>query len=387
VINLPPEPLMRRIATLLLLVGCRQPTPGSYTIDTLPNGAVLVTNHAPSGWADSSGIALVLERTIAPVDGEPGELSRPLEVRATTDGRVLVNDAGGAGILLFGADGSLERVVGRHGEGPGEYGDFFHIATHGTDELIVHECNRARVTRYSLDQDTTFQWPSDGCRGNAQPILDASGGVWLSDRIGGEDGSPRRQALFKRDATGGVVDTFPLPAITESAVWLAGGGAVPVPFSAYTVTVGAPKRAWTGHGNTMAFYRITRTGDTVLGATIPGEPAPSPDSIRAASIAWAANAPRFADAVKLADVPTLHPRFRALSLDERGRLWVHRPAADGTTGSFEVIDTTGVWLGTVPAPAGSLRELHWANGRIYRIGETPSGLPAIEIYRVQERQP
>jgi hypothetical protein len=305
-------------------------------------------------------------------------------VRALADGRVVVNDGAGAGILVFSADGEFEQAIGRHGDGPGEYGDFFNIATYGSDEIILHDCNRARLTRYAIGAGTSVQWITAGCRGNADPILDGEGAVWIADRVGGEDGGDRRPVLLKWNADGQVSDTFFLPPQSEAKVWIANGGAVPVPFSPYTITAGAPVSAWTGHGASLTFHRLSASSDTTRIASIPGGPAQIPDSVRSASIAWAANSPRFADAVKLDDVPVEQPLFRELSVDEQGRLWVHRPIADGSTGHFEVLDSSGVWLGTVKAPRGSLRGLRWANGRMYRISESADGTPTIEVYRIEE---
>lgn len=371
---------MRRATALLLVVACGDATPSTYTIDTLANGAVLVVNHAPSGWSDSSGIALVLEHTIAPPDSASGELAFPLEVRTLGDGSIVVNDGGGTGILLFGADGTFDRVIGRHGEGPGEYGQIFSMATHG-GTVFVQECNKARLTRFHLDGDSTTQWQSDDCMAGEGVTIDNEGAIWLDGRLR----EPTRNVLFRWVATGERADTFFLPARQQPALWTVDNGAIPIPFSAHSLNAGTPPLIWTGHGSTLAFHRVDARGDTVRVSSIPGIGAAIPDSVRQAVIDRIAASPQFASVVKLADVPTTHPLFSRMDQDEKGRLWVHRPASDGTTGHFEVLDSTGVWLGTVRAPAGAGREMHWANGRMYRISETAGGLPAVEIYRVDVR--
>lgn len=73
---------MARLPHLALLAfatacGGAAPRVATTRIDTLPNGVVRVDNVAPSAWSDTSGWRLVEERTIAPADGDPGELGRP----------------------------------------------------------------------------------------------------------------------------------------------------------------------------------------------------------------------------------------------------------------------------------------------------------------------
>lgn len=366
-----------RLLGLLCIAACSAPQPDNYIVDTLPSGAIRTTNSAPSGWSDSNGVRLVLERTIAPADGAPGELAFPIEVRSLADGRIVVSDGSGSGILIFSADGTFERVIGRQGEGPGEYGQIFSLATHG-NTVFVQECNKARLTRFHLDGDSTSQWQSDDCMAGEGVAIDADGEIWLDGRLR----EPTRSVLFRWRWPGERLDTFFLPAPQEPALWMAGNAAVPIPFSPHSVWAGVPPRVWSGHGSALTLHQLNGTGDTTRVATLPGDAQSIPDSVRQAAIDRFANSPRFAAVARLADVPTSHPLFTQVNVDERGQLWLHRPGSDGSISHFEVLDSTGIWLGTVRAPAGAARSPHWANGRMYRIGETADGLPAVEVWRV-----
>ena len=149
----------------------------------------------------------------------------------------------------------------------------------------------------------------------------------------------------------------------------------------------SPTLQRTGHGRALTLYQVNGMGDTIRVATLPGSAQSIPDSVRQAMIDRYTASPRFAAVVHAPDVPTAHPLFTALDVDELGRLWIHRPGPDGSPAHFEVLDSTGIWLGTVRAPRGAARSPHWAHGRMYRIGETAGGMPAIEIYRLEGPRP
>lgn len=376
----------RFVLITILLAACGgTDAPPDLTIDTLPGGTVLVGNNAPSGWSDSSGIALTLEQVIAPGDGEVGEMSAPREIAVLADGRIIVNDGSGPGILVFNADGSFDRVLGRRGEGPGEYGEIFSLAAAG-QIVAIQECNKARATVYDLGADDVISWQSRDCWSGEGIQIGGDGSIWLHDRLRtpGVEGSQR--ALVQWTSGGEAIDTFPLPAWREPAIWTDGNAAVPIPYSAHSHDVGAPPLIWSGQGDTLSFAQVSTGIDTVRIATIPGDAVAIPDSLRNSVIERFTRSKRFADLVNIDDVPLVQPLFIGFSLDEKDRLWVHRPAPDGSVASFEVLGSDGIWLGTVAAPVGAARDMKWANGRFFRIIERGDGTPAIEIYRVEERQ-
>src|SRR5690606_26170335 len=129
----------------------------------------------------------------------------------------------------------------------------------------------------------------------------------------------------------------PLPAWRKPAIWTDGQVGVPIPYSAHSHDTGAPPLVWSGQGDTLSFAQLGPQGDTVRIATIPGSAVTIPDSLRSSVIERFTRSGSFADLVDLDDVPRVHPLFIEFSPDEEGRLWVHRPAPDGTVAAFEVI--------------------------------------------------
>lgn len=376
---------MTRAATSLvlmaLLAACADGAATHYTTEALPNGATHVINHTPSGWADSTGITLVLEQSILPEEGSPGELSSPWGLAVLGDGRIVVNDGPGGGILLFNTDGSFDRKIGRHGDGPGEYGEMFELGS-VRHYVAIHECNKARVTIFNVAADSSHQWRSVDCMSGSDLRITPEGALWLGDRMRDTITGTASPVLVQWSSRGEPLDTFRLPPWREPAIWTAGNAAIPIPYSPRSHNAGTPPLIWSGQGDALEFSLVNGVGDTVRVVTIPGSAEPVLDSIRQAVVDRFARSPRFSDVAKLEDIPTSHPLFIGLSVDDRGRLWVHRPAPDGTVGHFEVIDHNGTWLGTVRAPGGSARAMHWANDRFYRIVENEEGRPVVEVYRI-----
>jgi hypothetical protein len=371
---------MRFLVPACLLSACATGEATSHTIDTLPSGAILVTNRAPSAWTDTTTVRLVLERVIAPGEGTPGELARPSDLGIAADGRIAVADGSGSGVLVFGPDGSFERTIGRAGEGPGEYSWFFALDARG-DTVAVGDCNHARVILYEFDGALLAQWTTEGCSGSYGIELDLDG-PWLGGRLAQPEGG--LPVLFRWSADGTIRDTFVLPPAPQPDVWVnAAGAAVPIPFSAWPVNTGRPSAWWEGIGDSARLIHRTPDGTAALESVLPLVREPIPDSVRHASIAGLLQSPRFGDVVKLADVPTIQPVFTALQVDETGRVWLSRPDANGVTASFEVVDPAGRWLGTVAAPPGGGTRPIWRRDRMYRISETADGLPSVEIYRVE----
>lgn len=369
------------LALMVLLAACADRAATHYSTETLPNGATQVTNHAPSGWADSAGIALVLERSILPEEGSQGELSLPLGLAVLDDGRIVVNDGPGGGILLFNTDGSFDRKVGRHGDGPGEYGEMFELGA-VRHYVAIHECNKARVTIFNVATDSSHQWRSVDCMSGSDLRISPEGALWLGDRVRDSSTATSSPVLVQWGNRGEPLDTFRLPPWREPAILTAGNAAIPIPYSPHSHDAGTPPLIWSGQGDALEFSLVNGTGDTVRVATIPGSAAPLPDSLRQAVVDRFARSQRFAGIAKLEDIPTVHPLFSDMSVDDQGRLWVHRPAVDGTVGHFDVLDHNGIWLGTVRAPGGSARAMHWANDRYYRVVENEEGRPVIEVYRI-----
>lgn len=82
-------------------------------------------------------------------DSAPIGVLEDLEV--LPDGKFLVVDRMNSQIRVHRSDGSLERIVGRSGEGPGEFTDVIDAAVSETGEIYTADFGLARVSRFRRD--------------------------------------------------------------------------------------------------------------------------------------------------------------------------------------------------------------------------------------------
>ena len=146
-----------RLSLLAMLLascgGARATTLSRAVTDTLPGGIVRVMSSGPTAWTDSTGARLVGEGRFQGQDGTPAELGEPGSIAVDDAGRIYVADRKPAGIKVFTPDGKLVRVIGREGEGPGEFRVGF-IAVRGA-HLVLHDPQLARTSVW--DTSGTFQ--------------------------------------------------------------------------------------------------------------------------------------------------------------------------------------------------------------------------------------
>jgi hypothetical protein len=115
---------------------------------------------------DSSGVQIVAyDTTIVPpqfelrdtgldIGSEPGsELVRVSAALRMPNGKILVADGGRRHLMRFGADGRFEKVIGRDGQGPGEFERLGWMGRHSRDLVAAYDFGQAR---YSVFSDSGF---------------------------------------------------------------------------------------------------------------------------------------------------------------------------------------------------------------------------------------
>lgn len=102
------------------------------------------------------------------------------EFDVAADGRLYVYDASANRILLFGADGALQRVIGRQGAGPGEFNQGNGMVVLADGRLAVFDARNARISFFSAGGDFESSWitPS-GFSTNNGIRSDRSGTIFL----------------------------------------------------------------------------------------------------------------------------------------------------------------------------------------------------------------
>lgn len=360
-------------ALLLLLVACGDAATNSYTVDTLPNGAVHVLNTAPATWADTNGWKLVLEAEHTyPLDSA-GALDRPNYPHVLSNGEMVVLNQAPPFIQRYATDFTPLGRVGREGSGPGEY-ESPGMRTYG-DSIVV--LDRLRLLLFGAEGQylsehiapSMTDWMGDRDRAGRLPLLGRysansdAGIMWWSfaeqrvvDSLLGPKGPPEKMI----ESCSFVLPYQPSVGLTPT---LSGHG-------------------WFGVSDADRFV-LSRTGaDTIRLVENLNRPRFPVDTARVNEMFKPDGflvAQCGADARK-EDVPTDRPAWNWLVTDAEDNLWVSRPAAYG--GSFDVFDSTGVFQGEVPSPIGGEENFYWQGDVVMTVEMLEDGGYVLRRYRI-----
>jgi hypothetical protein len=386
------EPPVRHLLVLAgavaVLGGCsvaRTTSLAIAAIDTLPGGVIHVTNPGPGRWMDTSGWKLVLERTIHPAAGSPGELGEPSGVVASRSGDAFVMERKPAMIKHYGPNGDFLGTIGREGAGPGEFGDYgvLYIAH---DTLVHQDAGHSRMSVFTTAGSYVRAWPSSQIA-ERDLVADTSGRIPIpasseTTKINSGHGVVR----FGLD--GSASDSIWYPPAPEPQVWRLKnersdfGMLVPyVPDRVNLLDQGG-RLIWGDQGKARFYY--SRTGrDTVriVDATLTA--APLPDSLRQSAYDDAVKRNAWLEGIaRIADIPRTYPLWTAMVSDGANNLWVLLPGPRGEADHWQVFDPDGRLLGAVPAPFDHADRTFWTSDRVYVMTTAADGTPAIDVYRI-----
>ncbi len=177
------------MASLLVVAACTTASDARVTVDSLASGVPVVNSSGPidgGRWSVSS------ERTLQPPVGTAAELVDPAQAVLAEDGLLYVVERRPVAIHVYANDGSLHQVIGREGEGPGEF-RAAGIALNG-DSLVVHDRALRRLTVFDRRTGTLRSSRQSGC---------CLGGAWVD-----ESGNVVVQSGDKASETGERLRTF-----------------------------------------------------------------------------------------------------------------------------------------------------------------------------------
>ena len=369
-------------------------------IDTLPGGIPRVTSSGPTAWTDSAGAALVEQSRFNGVEGTTGELGNPQSLAVDETGRVYVVDRKPAAIKIFSPDGTLIRSFAREGEGPGEFRVGF-IAVRG-GYIVLQDPQVARTSVWDTAGRFLRSWHSSCCYWNNIQI-DREHRIYVPSMTADKPGQKSRGSAYVRWSLDGVaLDTVWIPQREEGKTWtvsLKQGGknqmmmSTSVPFmpslSSTLHPDGGVVYGWSGA------YSIVRSAMGTDSTRVFGRDwSPDPASearkrdelesqVRSAKETFGEATVRAA--FKLSDIPSTLPAFEGLRVDEAGRVWARRYAvADTTRTTFDLFDSTGVYLGPVSAALSMTvwGPQAWTSDGLVAVIEDQDGRPTIVRFKL-----
>lgn len=393
-----PRPLLLSSLALLSAAcgGDARATAGRWegTMDTLPNGAVLVSNPAQGIWKPGEEWRLVEELRIGSADVEGPELfGEIIALEVDRLGRIYVLDRQAKEVRVFDPDGRHVRSFGRKGGGPGEFKDPIGLAWHPEGTLWVAD---PANTRYSV-HDTTGTFLATHRRalgGYGIPWnggLDAEGRMHEVSYLPAADGRSR-PVLLRFDREMAAADTFPLPDFRgeefrhrtdRSATFVA------VPFaSRMSRRVYPGYGVWSGVSDRYRIHHQSLEGDTLRAVERELEPVsvtPAEKDEALASLKWFTDRGGRIDPSR---IPSRKPAFTDLSRDDSGYLWVQPSLPADTEGSvLDVFDPEGRYLGVVRSgiALGSFPPMLVRGDRLYAVVRDELEVPYVVRYRIEGR--
>lgn len=387
---------MRRVPAVcaILLLACREtsdlPRASNSHIDTTASGTIVTTNSGPTAWADTSGWRLVYERSLG-ID-EPEPLLTPRGIVATASGEVVVVERTPPHLVVFGADGTRRRAIGRQGSGPGEFARGGILMVTG-DTIVHHDGSLGRVQRFLTDGTLINSWPAPCCIGEPTRA-DTFGRIAIPAQTRQREAHEVPWAgngFIRFDGTGRALDTLIPPTRPSSGTWsapTAGGGRalVQVPLTSGWLHTLSPAGEWVhGYTDALRFAVTDAAGDTLrlIEAQVPDWPVADSVRQRLRDEIVGRN-PELAPVAPIDDVPQVYPRWSDLAIDGAGALWILATGATGLGDHWMVFDRDGRWLGRVPAPFRSAVRMYWTADRLYAIvRDGKDGGDEVRVYRIQ----
>lgn len=337
----------------ILVAGCGDGSRGSWggTIDTLPNGALLVNNPAAGTWSPEEAWTLTEDLRIGSVDGGMAAFARITDLAVDAAHRVYVLDRQYQEIRVFDSLGAYVRTIGRSGGGPGEFGTAYGMDFDSAGRLWVIDANHPRYSLFdtsgvyvkSFRREVTrygYMWEGGFLNSGA-----------LYDYTGVPVGDGRKGASVRYDTSGVFADTLVLPEYETDFFEFRfdqGMAMMSVPYGpSLHWTLDPTGFLWAGVSDVYRLHKMTLEGDTVAALARAAAPVPvtagERDSVLQ-TIRDVARGSRFDESL----VPDHKPAFQRFTVDDAGYVWVSRSVAAAEGGSvFDVFDPAGYFLGAV----------------------------------------
>ena len=307
------------------------------------------------------------------------------------DRRMYVSERQDLQMRIYDAAGKLERVVGRRGQGPGEFQWMSHLGLLG-DTVWVMDHHNARITLFNRDGDLIETMPAPGIRLTRPHRRNAIFPTYLRpDRnwvsgIGGYERSAYEETSFTVaellfDASGALADTlrtlevvYPPLTVTIDSVSILGADLLqddPIirhDPGARTVIV-RRARATSDAPSTFSVTSTSVSGDTVFDTSFEYRPIPVNETyidrvVESSPAGYKARmgAGRIERALRSA-LPPFHPPVTQVRFGEDGAIWLRRESEDGaiwlrrersegeTEAQYWILEPDGVVRGTVNIPS------------------------------------
>jgi hypothetical protein len=388
---------------LLFLAACggSSDVPG-FSRETAPDGRGIVTYASGLGIPEDTLVTLFEIGRYTDDSSAIFEDLRDLAIDST--GRIHALDARAREIRVFDNHGALDTILGRAGEGPGEFSQVNGLRFGPEGTLWVNDHGKRSLL--ALDREGrerarhTSIVPGFGYRWNV--MIDSAGMMWepWSSMVAGPEPDMEASGLVEGntlmlyrtfDPTTDARDSVSVtPAAFRSwrASYSGGQMVTGLPFAPRPLmTIDSRRRVWVAPGETYSLIRMNTDADTTLEVRVTeaGVPVSEGDIAEweAGFADFAERAPTLLRDLK-AYMPTHKPPLLHLFTDDADRLWVGRTVPEGSASQWDVFSSEGDLLGVVRGPTATNQYMPPVvmGGRIYLMVEGEAGERYIVVAEV-----
>jgi hypothetical protein len=319
--------------------------------------------------------------------GEQEQLFTVTSVAEDAQGSFYVANFGDKRILVFGADGTWQRSIGRAGKGPGEFTAPRTVAVAGADGLFVLDPPAGRLSRFRRS-DGTYLGSVALSSTAGLPIdmrVTPEGTVAVEFRPRASTGVNTPPYIARVDTLTGAIDAAHVQLDTVARFQLReerGGRktvrSMDVPFT--------PRPSWALERGgavlygTGAQFLVSRAQGAASAPAFRGEGEPVPvtgaDRKRYFSEPARASLARNKSFV----FPRTKPFFTDLRVDPDGRVWLNVPAAHAGE-RWQVREPSGPLLGEVTLPEGQ-RLMGLGRDAMYVLSRDESDVETVQRLRI-----
>jgi hypothetical protein len=366
-------------------------------------GVRVILNSDPRAVRSGAGVEAwtVDPSPVLDIDGGEAGFGLISDVVVLGDGTIMVGDAHLRHIRLFAPDGAARTVVGRQGQGPGEFEAIDALISVGGDTAAVWDSRLARYTLVSAEGGLGRQVRLEptGERARATPLgILPDGAILAADdpRLMPEDERYRADiGLVVYDAAGAFVREVTRVPGVEMWNWVWEMGVTPstVPFGRPTVYAADGDHVWVGTNDGYRIDRLSTGGDLIASARVDRAARPlRPTVIEGYKAAERAKASSGAAAKGGNDIfgmmaedapyPDVLPHYDALQVDGVGRLWVRDYVVDPEAPTrYVVFAPDGRVVATAELPA-RFRVEHIADDRVLGVWRDDFDVERVRAYRL-----
>ncbi len=329
------------------------------TMDTLANGAVLVSNPAEGMWDEGTAWSVIEEIRIGTLEGDgPDMFGNVGSLEVDDEGRIYVYDSQANELRVFGPTGEHVRTIGRQGGGPGEFESVIGMAWGPEGRLWLVDPGNARISLF----DTTGTYlTSHRTIGNIiispWPGGFDRAGSFYNYGIDTEADPEDRMVLVRYDESMEPADTIRLPrregegefftlrsenSMMQSTVPFTGGFRwrfVPQP------------QIWFANLSEYRIYQRALAGDTVRVISREYSHLPVTEADIAAAVERLDWFTRQGGKIDRSRFPSTKPALNTFFSDDDGRMWVSPVTSEEDRGRvWDVFDPEGRYLGQITLP-------------------------------------